>query len=259
VRGWGAAAAALLLAVAAGAEEPAPAPERDIDPDAIALVTRMSELLGKVQTLHYVADTAYDAVQPDGQKIEFGARREVTAHRPRRIRLESTDRDGTRRTLRYDGKLLSIVNENEKAYATVERTGTLDELADYVHADLGIPTPLSELLSPDLPKLLTDEMQSARYVGAELLDGKRVDHLAFRNEEVGVQLWIEQGSAPLPRRVVIDYEGSIGEPQFRADFVTWEIAGKAPDALFRFEPPAGYERVVFVPRKRTPPTEGAQP
>lgn len=256
MRAW-TAAGALLLAFAAGAEEPAPESARDADPEAIAIVSRMSELLAKVQTLHYVADTAYDSVQIDGQKIEFGARREVTARRPDRIRLDTVDRDGTRRTIRYDGKLLSVVNESEKAFATVEHTGTIDTLADYVHADLGIPTPLSELLSPDLPKLLTEKMLSARYVGAELLGDTRCDHLAFRNEEVGVQLWITEAGAP--RRVVINYETSVGEPQFRADFVKWEIAAPAPDALFRFQRPPGYERVVFIPRKRSPPAPEAKP
>lgn len=252
-----AAALLLLLAVAASAEEPAPEPERDVDPEAIELVTRMSELLAKVQTLHYVVDTSYDSVQADGQKIEFGAHREVTARRPDHIRLDTTDRDGTRRVIRYDGKLLSVVNESEKAFASVARTGTIDELADYVHADLGIPTPLSELLSPELPKLLTEEMESARYVGSELLDGKRCDHLAFRNEEVGVQLWITEAGAP--RRVVINYESSIGEPGFRADFLKWELAAPAPDALFRFQPPPGFERVVFIPRKRTAPPPEVKP
>jgi len=258
VRPW-VAATALLLALAASAEEPAPAraPERDADPEAIAIVARMTELLGKVQSVHYVSDTSYDAVQPDGQKIEFGAHREVTARRPDRVRLDTTDRDGSRRTIRYDGKLLSVVSEDQKVYATIERAGTLDEIVDYVNADLGIPMPLSELFSPDLPKLLDDEMVSARYVGAEQLGDTRCDHVAFRNEEVGVQIWIAQGGAPLPRRIVIDYESSVGEPQFRADFVKWELAGRAPDSLFAFEPPPGYERITFVPRKRSLPAPEA--
>ena len=253
----------VLLALAASAEEPAPTPaatpapaatpERDIEPEAIAIVGRMTELLGKVQTLHYVAESSYDSVQPDGQKIEFGAHREVTARRPDRVRLDTTDRDGSRRTVRYDGKLLSVVSEDKKVYATIARTGTIDQIVDYVHADLGIPMPLSELFSPDLPAVLRDEMYSARYVGAELLGDVRCDHVAFRSEELGVQMWIAQGGAPLPHRIVIDYETSMGEPQFRADFVKWELAGRAPDSLFAFEPPRGFERITFVPRKRSLP------
>jgi hypothetical protein len=146
-----------------------------------------------------------------------------------------------------------VVSEDQKAFATIERSGTLDEIVDYVNADLGIPMPLSELFSPELPALLRDEMSSARYVGAELLGDMRCDHLAFRSNEVGVQMWIAQGGAPLPRRIVIDYESSLGEPQFRADFVKWELAGRAPDSLFTFEPPPGFERITFVPRKRSLP------
>lgn len=252
MRAW-AAAFTVLLALAASAEEPAPTPEREVEPEAIAIVGRMTELLGKVQSLHFVVESSYDSVQPDGQKIEFGAHREVTARRPDRVRLDATDRDGSQRTIRYDGKLLSVVSETQKVYATIARSGTIDEIVDYVHADLGIPVPLSELFSPDLPAVLRDEMYSARYVGVELLGDMRCDHLAFRSEELGVQMWIAQGGAPLPRRIVVNYESSMGEPQFRADFVKWELAGRAPDSLFAFERPPGFERITFVPRKRSLP------
>jgi hypothetical protein len=254
---------ALLLAGAAFAQEPEaeteePAPSV-VEPEAIEIVTRMADLLAKTQSVHWLVETSYDAVQPDGEKVEFGARRDVTVRRPHHARLDVVDRDGSERTIRYDGKLLSVVAEDDKVYATVERQGTLDQLVDYIHGDLGIPMPLSELFSPELPQMLTEEMSTARYVGPEVLLGKDVDHLVFRNDEVGVQLWIDREGAHVPRRVVIDYLSAVGQPQFRADFLAFELAVKAPDSLFAFTPPKGYEKIVFIPRKRStaPPTTPA--
>jgi hypothetical protein len=227
-----------------------------VDEEALAVVRRMTDVLGKSQSVRFEIETSYDAVQTDGQKIEFGATREITARRPDRLRSDRTDRDGSRRTVRYDGQQLVVSDPDAKVWAAVPRTGTLDALADYVSEELGIPMPLSELFSPELPQLLEDRMESARYVGEVTLRGVPCDHVAFRNDEVGVQLWVARKGDPLPRRIVITYEQAVEEPQFRADFLEWDLSPRTPDSLFRFEPPGDFERITFVPRKRRATEQG---
>jgi hypothetical protein len=253
---------ALLLAAPVRAEEravraleapaaEAPASEaRDVDDEALAVVQRMTDTLGKATSLRFEIETSYDAVQTNGEKIEFGAVRDVVVRRPDRLRSDVVDRDGDRRTLRYDGQQLVVSDPDKKVWAAVARTGPLDELVDYVTEELGFPIPLAELFSPELPQLLGDRMLSGRYVGRGMLHDVAVDHVAFRNEEVGVQFWIAREGDPLPRRIVITYEHSVEEPQFRADFDEWDLSPRTPDSLFRFEPPAGFEHIQFVPRKR---------
>jgi hypothetical protein len=99
-------------------------------------------------------------------------------------------------------------------------------------------------------------MESARYVGEATLRGVPCDHVAFRNDEVGVQLWVARKGDPLPRRIVITYEHAVEEPQFRADFLEWDLSPRTPDSLFRFEPPGDFERITFVPRKRRATEQG---
>lgn len=229
----------------------APASEaRDVDDEALAVVQRMTDTLGKATSLRFEIETSYDAVQTDGEKIEFGAVRDVVVRRPDRLRSDIVDRDGDRRTLRYDGQQLVLSDPDKKVWAAVARTGPLDELVDYATEELGVPIPLAELFSPELPGMLVDRALTGRYVGRETLGDVPVDHVAFRNEEVGVQFWIAREGDPLPRRIVITYEHSVEEPQFRADFDEWDLSPRTPDSLFRFEPPAGFERIQFVPRKR---------
>jgi hypothetical protein len=143
-----------------------------------------------------------------------------------------------------------MYDPEQKVCASMPRTGPVDELVDYVTEELGVPIPLADLLSPELPELLVDRALSGRYVGRETLDDVPVDHVAFRNEEVGVQFWIAREGDPLPRRIVITYENSVDAPQFRAQFDEWDLSPRTPDSLFRFEPPEGFERIAFVPRKQ---------
>lgn len=243
---------ALLLATSAGAQEPAApaAEERDVDEEAIAVVQRMTDALGKATSLRYEIETSYDAVQTDGEKFEFGGVREITVRRPDRFRSDFLDRSGSHRTVRYDGQQLAMSDLDQKVWAATPRTGNLDSVVDYVTEELGVPMPLAELFSPDLPQLLGDRMDSGRYLGEATLHGVECAHLAFRNEVAGVQLWIALKDEPLPKRVVITYENAVEEPQFRADFIEWDLSPRTPDSLFSFEPPKDFERIVFVPRKR---------
>jgi hypothetical protein len=76
------------------------------------------------------------------------------------------------------------------------------------------------------------------------------EHFAVRSAEVDMQIWIAKGPEPLPRRVVITYKNSPGQPEFRADLYDWKIAPQDA-AAFAFVPPAGAEQVAFLaPRPR---------
>ena len=128
------------------------------------------------------------------------------------------------------------------------QTGDIDEVLRVAEEQLGIPIPLSELLATDLGQRIEAGLVSAAVVGTETIDGVRCDHLALRNADRGIQIWVQQGETPLPRRIAITFEQAPGRPQFRARLEKWELAPKLADSLFAFEPPEGSERVRFHTR-----------
>jgi hypothetical protein len=245
------AGAGLTLTPAAWAQAPggaAPAkatPPPAIEEQPIEIVREMSARLAKAERLRVTVEVAYDAVQRDGQVIEYGARRRVAIRRPDRFRLDAVSRDGARRVLVYDGKQIALADLDHNVYATAARSGDVDATLAYLSDELDVPTPLAELFARDLPELLAKESQSARWVGEQTIDGVVCDHLAFRNAEVGVQLWVPVDGEPLPRRLVIAYERARGRPQFRADLREWDLSPRLPDSLFAFEPAKGAERIYF--------------
>jgi hypothetical protein len=262
-RTWLAGTAALALAVgalgsvatshaaeaAAKKKAPAAAAAPKLDPHAMEIVQRMAERIATAAQFSLTGDIAWDVLQSDGQTLEFGATREVVLQRPEHLRVDLDLREGGRRRLLYDGKQVVLQDLAHNVYATAPRTGPVDDVVEYVADRLGIPVALSEFLSPDLPKLLDEHVTSASDVGDSTIDGVRCDHIALRNDEVGMQLWIGQGDS-LPRRITITYEHEAGRPQFRARFTGWDLSPQLTDATFAFDPPKGAEKIAFARRAK---------
>ena len=227
-----------------------------LDPAALATLRRMADHLRSLPALRVEAQVEYDALQRDGQTIEFGSTREIAVRRPDRIRAEATDRSGAQRSLYYDGRQVTVLDRAQGVYATAEQTGDIDAILRFAEEQLGVPIPLGELLASELGERLDEELVFAAIVGAETLDGVRCDHLALRNADRGIQIWVEQGETPLPRRISILWEQAPGRPQFRARLTKWELSPQLPDSLFAFEPPKGVEQIRFHAPPAVAPTTG---
>ncbi len=169
------------------------------------------------------------------------------------MRIDIDQRDGFKRRFRFDGQAISLYSPNENVYATASQPGNLDAAFDYAIDKLQIPMPLAELFSSDVRNILTDKLRAAHYVKESTIAGVSCHHLAFQKDQVDYQLWIANGDEPLPCRMVITYKRADGRPQFRAQFGEWNLSPEVPDTLFAFTPPAGAERIPFMPRKRQEP------
>jgi hypothetical protein len=217
-----------------------------IDEKAMATLMQMAEFLAKAQQFSVTTDIGYEVEQDWGQKLEFGATRAITVRRPDRLAVDITDRDGTRRGFRFDGKQIAFFGLDEKAYATAQKSGDLDAAIAYFKQDLHMPLPLAELVSNNLPKILKERTDEAYAVEEATIGGTRCDHLALRNELVDAQIWIAKGDQPLPQRIVITYKQEDGKPDFWANFRGWNLSLETPDSLFTFTPVDGMDRIPFV-------------
>jgi hypothetical protein len=207
----------------------------------------MSQYLAQAERFSVTIRDGYDAVQQSGQKVEFGEVRKVTVSRPDRLRIEVERSDGEKGLVIFDGKDLTVFTADKNVYATVSRQGTLDQVIKYALEDLKIRVPLAMMLLSTLPNELDNLVVSADYVETTTITDVPCDHLAVRTSRgVDFQVWVAQGSEPLPRRIVITYKDETGQPQFWADLSNWNLAPEVPDALFTFTPPDGANRIQFL-------------
>jgi hypothetical protein len=172
-----------LLGSGAGAQQDPP-----LDPAALATLRRMAEQLRSLPALRAELEVEYDALQRDGQTIEFGSTRAVALRRPDRMRADATDRSGAKRSLYYDGHQVAVVDHANAVYATAAQAGGVDAVLRFAEEQLGIPVPLAELLSAELGQRLDEGLVFAALAGAETIDGVRCDHLALRNADRGIHI-----------------------------------------------------------------------
>ncbi len=234
-------------AAEAAAKKKAPPAAAKVDTHAAEIVQRMADRIAAADRFRISGEVAWDVVQPDGQTLEFGATRELVMQRPDHLRVDIDLREGGKRRLLYDGKEIVLEDLEQKVYAIDPYTGPVDDMAEFVSDRLGIPVALSDFLSPDLPKLLSEHLTSASYVGESTVDGVRCDHVALRNQIGGMQLWVAKDDS-LPRRITITYEHETGRPQFRARLTGWDLSPQVTDATFAFDPPRDEEKIAFAPR-----------
>jgi hypothetical protein len=214
---------------------------------ATSILKNMSEYLAQAGRFSVTIRDGYDVVQESGQKIEFGEHRMVTVSRPDRLRIEVERSDGQKDLVIFDGKDMTIYAANQNIYATTSRQGTLDQAIKYAVDDLKIRMPLSLMLLSTLPSELDNLGVSADYVETTTIADVPCDHLAARTTGgVDFQIWVAQGSEPLPRRIVITYKDENGQPQFWADLSNWNLAPDVSDTFFAFTPPDGAERIQFL-------------
>src|SRR6516164_9854922 len=229
-----------------GAEEQNPVPSAS-EQKAMTILKNMSQYLAQAERFSVTIRDGYDAVQQSGQKIEYGEVRKVTVSRPDRLRFEFERSDGEKGLVIFNGKDLTIYTANNNVYATMSRPGTLDQAIKYAIDDLKIRVPLAMMLLSTLPSELDNLVVSADYVETTTITDVPCDHVAARTSRgVDFQVWVAQGTQPLPRRIVITYKEEPGQPQFWGDLSNWNLAPEVSDEIFTFTPPDGADRIQFL-------------
>ena len=224
--------------------------------EARSILMKMANFLASTQTFSVKLRGGSDAVQASGQEIEFGEYRTITMSRPNRLRVEGERSDGTKTLVTLTGKDIVLVDLTSKVYATTPQPGPIDDSIVYFVRDLGMRLPLAALFLSRLPSDLQDRVRSVDYVEKTSISGVACHHIAARGDTVDYQFWIADGDKPLPQRIVLTYKKAVGQPQYRAQFMDWNLEPKIDDATFSGRVPDGLQKIAFaaqLPHRPTAP------
>ena len=108
--------------------------------------------------------------------------------------------------------------------------------------------PAGDLLYRNAYDILMDGVTDGFVVGKAVIEGVLCDHLAFRAPHVDWQIWVQQGTQPLPRKIVITTRDLTNAPQFAVTVTKWNLKPTFGAQTFAFTPPAGVKKVDFLPR-----------
>jgi hypothetical protein len=218
----------------------------DVDLDAIALLRRSTDYVAALKQFRLEMDTTIEIVISTGQKLQLDHRVVAAVKRPNELRAERVG-EMIGQVFYYDGKSLTMSIPAKGYYATAAAPANLEAMLDFARDKLNVLAPGADFVYKNAFERLTEGLTSAVVVGDAMVHGVRCVHLAFRNAEVDWQVWIEQGDRPLPRKFVVTSKKMPESPQFVVTMTKWDTAPKLNDAMFRFVPPKGSQRIDFLP------------
>lgn len=253
------ASAALFFALAAQppalAAEPrtpsvlAPA-QGGIDPRAAEVLQRMSRYLEAAEGLRFHAEVSFDEISPNGQKLQFAGALDVARANPGRLFMRWAGDLGSK-GLWIDGDTVTLADGSHRVFATEAAGPTLDATLSSLSRMRGLELPLTELLSSNPERAISERVSSGVLLGVGDVDGVACDHLAFRGERVDGQLWVQRGERPLPQKLVLTYKKRPLAPQWVAVFSQWELPVTFTSEDFAPQVPEGFQRIGFVQAART--------
>jgi hypothetical protein len=218
-----------------------------IDPEAQRLMKASTDFLASQKQFNADTRNTLEVVLNSGQKIEFNHAARVSVQRPDKLRAERTG-DLVDQVFVYDGKSLTLHNPQDKAYAQVAAPDTLEGMLEFAQTKLDIVAPAGDLINDNAFDILMDGVTDGFVVGKAMIEGVRCDHLAFRAPHVDLQVWVQEGAQPLPRKLIITTRDLPNAPQFAVTITQWDLSPTFDAQTFTFTPPAGANKVDFLPR-----------
>jgi hypothetical protein len=219
---------------------------RDVNPQAEQIMRRMSDYLSNLQSFRVHSTSIDEVVLTSGQKIQQIGDTRIAIQRPNRVRA---DRVGpiVNLTFTYDGQNFGLVGHRTGYFASTPAPPTLDAAVDTLRDRYGMEIPAADLLTSRPYDTMMEDVRTGTYVGLEPINGVPTHHLAFTEDDVDWQIWVQDGAQPVPRRLVITSKRMRSAPQFTAEMSDWEPNARLDNDTFALRPPANGTRIQMLP------------
>lgn len=216
-----------------------------LEPQVEQILLDSCNFLKSASEFEFSADVTYDEVESTGQKIQYGATFTTSVKRPDRLRSIYKG-DLEKRSIWYDGRRLTLLDGVENLFASTQAPPRIDEFLDLAVSQLGFAIPGADLLYSNPFPVLNGNVERGYYAGLHSVNGIPCHHLAFSQDDIDWQIWIEAGETMVPRKLTITYKDLPGSPQYTAVFPAWDFSPSLLDEQFSFRPPAGAEKIDFL-------------
>ena len=215
----------------------------DLEPAALGALDKMGAYLQTLSAIEVEAVTQREDVLETGLKVQFQGTVKLVARKPDRLRIDVLS-DRQDRQYFYDGKQFTLWARRVGYWAVAPAPPTIGELTVALQEKFGIEMPFVDLFRWGTPAADKSAITLAMDIGPSKVGDDPCEHYVFRQEGLDWQIWIQNGNAPLPRKLVLTTTTDEARPQFQAIY-TWNTAPTINDADFTFVPPADAQRIVF--------------
>ena len=237
---------ALLFATGASAQTKTQPPYRRIDTVAVAIMDKMSAVIGDLSSCSVTIKSNYDVTSKDLGLIKHSDEQQLFIHGSDKMLVKS-DGDRGSRDFYFDGTKLSYYSMDKNQYGQIDASMSLVEMIDTVSKLYGIEFPAADFLYPTFVDDILSESKELVYLGLTKVEGKECYHIAGKSSDKTFQFWISADAYNLPIKMVIVYTSQEMNPQYEATLTDWQVNPNLPDALFTFTIPHRAQRVKLVP------------
>jgi hypothetical protein len=229
----------------------APSPAVDTAAPVVAeqadrLLKQMGDYIGSAEQFTFHANISFDHVLPTGQKLLYAATEDVALERPGRLYVEWHSDLGDRQFW-YDGKSVTLYDPAVPFYASDSASSKIDSMLDELVPRIDFAPPLADFLYRDPYRTVSGKLQYGIYLGLNDVDGRSCHTLAFVEQNIDWQIWIEAGPQLVPCKLVITYKTQPAQPQFTAVFTDWNFTPRIAESVFTPELPPGTQKIPFAP------------
>jgi len=231
----------LCMAVAGGVS----AQRTNVDTIAVAILDRMTAMIGSLSSCHYTVRSNYDVRSQHLGLVKHGDDEQIYMQGPNKLLIRSQGDRGDR-SLYYDGETLSYYSLENNQFATLALTAPIVDMIDTVNKLYGIEFPASDFFYPTFVDDLLSESRYIIYLGMTKVDGKDCYHIAGTTPEMTYQFWISNDALTLPLKMVIVYTSRDMNPQYEATLSDWEVNPVLPSSLFEFMVPPKARKIKMA-------------
>jgi hypothetical protein len=219
---------------------------RRIDTVAVAILDRMSAMIGELGSCSFTVKSNYDINSKELGLVKHSDEEQLYLHGPNKLLLRSEGDRGSREYY-FNGKTLSYYSMDKNQYGQIEAPLSLVEMIDTVNKLYGIEFPAADFLYPTFVDDILSNSKELVYLGLTKVEGKECYHIAGVAGDKTFQFWISDDAFSLPLKMVIVYTGKEMNPQYEAVLSDWQVNPTLPDALFEFAVPHKAKKVKLVP------------
>jgi len=215
------------------------------DAKAIDVLKSMSAYTDSLDQVVMTGVTLTDARLGGGLMVSNADEVTVTIDHPGSLHI--TTFDGIERTeIFFHQEMLTVINLQRGFYAQASVPHDIDEALEFALEELDLEAPLMDLILRDASTSLIGSQETVIYLTDKArVAGVDCHHIAIRGPETDVQLWVQEGDTPLPRKFMLTSKWAGGSPRHTSN-VTWLTEPELDPGIFEFKAPEGSMNIGFV-------------
>jgi hypothetical protein len=215
------------------------------DPKALDVLKNMATFTASLDRFAITGETHTDASVDYGLIISNSRESRIFVNRPDSLFVSSFDGLHENDIYIHDG-ILTVFSSKHNFYAQESVPGNLETALHFALDEFDVETPMMDFIFADTLDHLVNDHDTVIYLtDKSRIRGVDCHHVVIRAPGVDVQLWVEEGDRPVPRKVMITSVSEPGSPRHYA-FMDWRELTDLDDTLFEFDAPEDSIEIEFA-------------